>query len=152
MKKFKCNKELERVLKNEGFVETTSTLNKSKKEFRLSNRSKRYILFDEANFYFLEGSIKCKDFGNSVIPEDDLKLLFWYLKSTSVDKRHICSGISFSLEKARENLAIFESEKEFFIINKMKNKTFSKVKHLLKSYNKSILNEHLPHNANINEN
>lgn len=141
MKKFKCNKELERVLKNEGFVETTSALNKNKKEFRLSNRSTRYILFDDANFYFFEGLVKCKDFGNSSISEEDLKLLLWYLKATSVDKKHICSGVSFSLEKARENRVVFEKEKEYCLTNKIKNKIFSKIKHLLKSYDKSIQND-----------
>lgn len=141
MKKFRCNRELEQVLKNEGFVETTPALNKSKKEFRLSNRSKKYILFEEANFYFFEGLIKCRDFGSSIVSEEDLKLLLWYLKTTSVDKRHICSGVSFSLEEARENLVVFEKEKEYCLTNKIKSKAFSKVKRLIKNYNKCILDE-----------
>ena len=138
MKTYTCDKELELILLNNGFTETTTERDqkKGKKEFRFK-RNKKYVRFDYQNFKFLEGVTFCKDFGSSKIKEEDLKLLFWYLNANSNDKEEICSGDNFSVKTALKNFISFKKELDFYLSNGYKNRSISKLKRLVTSFEKT---------------
>lgn len=140
MRKFKCDQELTEILKSQGFIDTSSKndIAKGKKEFRFK-KNRKYVRFDYDNFLFFEGSSSCSCFGRASVPEEDLILLFWYLNASSTDKEEICSGSGFSVEIAKGNLKNFRTELEFYLSNKFKNRSISKLKRLVNTYDKVIL-------------
>lgn len=141
MKTYTCDKDLELILLNNGFTETTSERDqkKGKKEFRFK-RNKKYVRFDYQNFLFFEGSLKSEGFGSSKITEGDLKLLFWYLKSNSNDREEICSGDRFSIKTALKNFISFKKELDFYLSNGYKNRSISKLTRLVTTFEKTKIN------------
>lgn len=100
-----CNDELATVLLKHGFKETTNQEDKrkGKKEFRLSPTKSRMILrFDYINLVIFENGNSC-NFKSSNIPGSDLKMLLWYIKSTTADKNHIADG-HFDLARVSQNV------------------------------------------------
>jgi hypothetical protein len=107
---YECNDELATVLKKHGFVETTDQddKRKGKKEFRLGRTKSRIILrFDFINLVIFENGSGC-NFKSSEIPADDLKMLLWYIKSTTADKNHISDG-HFDLARVNQNVETMTS-------------------------------------------
>lgn len=135
MKTYTCDKELELILLNNGFIETTSERDqkKGKKEFRFK-RNKKYVRFDYQNFLFFEGISQSEGFGSSKVKEGDLKLLLWYLNANSNDREEICSGDNFSVKTALKNFISFKKELDFYLSNGYKNRSISKLKRLVKTF------------------
>ncbi|RYE11958.1 MAG: hypothetical protein EOP45_23765 [Sphingobacteriaceae bacterium] len=109
-KLYECGDELAAVLLKHGFVETTGLEDKrkGKKEFRLSPKKTRMILrFDYVNLVIYEHGHGC-NFKSSSIHTDDLKMLLWYIKSTTVDKNHISDG-HFDLARVKQNVETMTS-------------------------------------------
>jgi len=138
MKTYTCDKELELILLNNGFIETTSQRDqkKGKKEFRFK-RNKKYVRFDYKNFLFFEGISQSEGFGTSKVKEGDLKLLFWYLKANSNDREEICSGEKFSAKTALNNFKGFKKELDFYLSNGYKNRSISKLTRLVTAFEKT---------------
>jgi hypothetical protein len=141
MKTYNCDKELELILLNNGFAETTSELdqNKGKKKFRFK-RTKKSVRFDYKKFLFFEGISQSEGFGTSKVKEGDLKLLFWYLQANSNDREEICSGEKFSAKTALENFISFKKELDFYLSNGYKNRSISKLTRLVSAFEKIKIN------------
>jgi hypothetical protein len=107
---YECDDELATVLLNHGFIETTNQddKRKGKKEFRLGPRRSRMLLrFDYINFHVFEDASGC-NFRSTKIPANELKMLLWYVQSSTVDKNHISDG-HFDLYRVKQNVETMTS-------------------------------------------
>lgn len=138
---FECNQELQLILEKQGFIETTSARHriKGKKEFRTSKTSKSKILFDYINFVFYEGRLGKTAFGTSRVTADELKLFFWYLKSSAADRREIGTEY-FSVAETRNALKSLRTELDFYTENGFKNRRIPKLRRMVDTYEQIQLN------------
>jgi len=99
VKIYPCDAELEAVIKQQGWIETTDDRNKQKgkKEFRKSKNARTCMKFDYINFVVYENGVGINGLRGPYIAADDLKLLFWYLECKTADKDYISNG-HFDLE------------------------------------------------------
>lgn len=132
---FECSHELQSILEKQGFVETTSVTDsiKGKKEFRTSKSSKSKILFDYINFVFYEGKLGKTAFGTSKVTAHELKLFFWYLKTSASDRQEIGMDY-FSVAQAESALESVKTELDFYTENGFKNRRISKLSRMVKAY------------------
>ncbi|MFD1628943.1 hypothetical protein [Pseudopedobacter beijingensis] len=135
MRIYTCNQDLIMVLENQGFVDVTPKRDKQrgKRKFSLSKTSRSYIYFNYKNFEFFEGK-GCNCFSGSQVVEEELKLLFWYLKSSTADKKAISNGC-FHLKTAKANLGYFVNELSFYKENGFVNRSIPKLERLVYSFN-----------------
>lgn len=108
---YECGQELENLIRNQGWIETTDARDqqKGKKEFRKSRNSRTLIRFDYINLVVFENHIACNGIGGPRITSEELQLLFWYLHSNSVDKQTISNG-HFDLDRARSSQQTMTSQ------------------------------------------
>jgi len=104
MKTYKADDELERLLLNLGFIETTSKRNqlKKKKSFKLSKHARKEIYFDYINIVVING-MYIEDQKIS-LTEKELKclLLFFFLKQS--DYSEINKERSFTFNNISERI------------------------------------------------
>jgi hypothetical protein len=138
---YECNQDLQLILEKQGFIETTSARDKikGKKEFRTSKTAKSKILFDYINFVFYEGRLGKTAFGTSEVTADELRLFFWYMKSSAADRKEIGSDY-FSEAEARTALNAIRTELKFFTENGFKNRRIPKLSRMVDTYEKIQLN------------
>lgn len=138
---YECNQELQLILEKQGFIETTSERDriKGKKEFRISKTSKSKILFDYINFVFYEGRLGRTAFGTSHVTADELKLFFWYLKSSAADRKEFGTEY-FAVAEARIALKSIRTELDFYTANGFKNRRFPKLSRMAEAYDQIQLN------------
>lgn len=138
---YECNQDLQLILEKQGFMETTSARDKikGKKEFRTSKTAKSKILFDYINFVFYEGRLGKTAFGTSSVTADELKLFFWYLKSSAAERKEFGSEY-FSIVEARIALKSIKTELDFYTENGFKNKRIPKLSRMVDAYEKIQLN------------
>lgn len=80
MKTYEANPELIEVLNRNGFIETTSKIDKkkTKNNFKLAKQSKKEIYFDYINITVIDGSFSCDS--RIKLTETELKSLLLYFK------------------------------------------------------------------------
>lgn len=107
---YQCGNELEALIRNQGWVETTDERDKlkGKKELRQTTKARMLIRFDYINLVVFENSSSCHGIGGSRIAAEDLRLLFWYINSTAADKQTI-SDDHFDVDRARSTYQTMSS-------------------------------------------
>lgn len=102
-KQYHCDAELESLIRNQNWIETTDARDrlKGKKEFRKSPKSRNLIRFDYINLVVFERNYACRGIGGPTIDETALRLMFWYFNSSTSDKHAISKG-HFDLDCARK--------------------------------------------------
>ncbi len=122
MDTYRADKELENILINNGFIETTSEENrkKGKKSFKTSKNARKRIYFDYINIKILKGSHIMDDCYE--MTEKELKLLLLYFKLNYVDRKKLSESGIFNFKKINERFVMIVEElkalKEFNIKNK----------------------------------
>ena len=134
MKIYQANPELENILKNQGFVETTSLRDrkKGKKSFKRSEKSKKEIYFDYINISILNG-IQGQDSRIS-ISEDELKCILLYFKLSPNDVKEIIDNGQFNLEKSLEQLKDLEIELKNLTHYNLREIRRKKIKRIIDSF------------------
>ncbi|HZL09073.1 MAG TPA: hypothetical protein VFC65_03680 [Prolixibacteraceae bacterium] len=112
MKVYQANEELAGVLLNQGYVETSSEIEKGKgkKRFKLSHFDKKEIYFNYINieiidhYSILDSRIKMTD--------KELKVVLLYFKLSSADFKEFSSTRDLKIEKMEERLASLYKQSE----------------------------------------
>lgn len=112
MKVYQANEELENVLLNQGFIETTSEIEKKKgkKRFYLSHNNKREIYFNYINIEIYDSSYKLDS--RIKMTEKELRVVLLYFKLNTADFKEFSSTRNLSIEKMEERLASIYKESE----------------------------------------
>jgi len=132
MKTYEANSELENILLNNGFIETTSQRNKikGKKSFKLSKNASKEVYFDYINILILKG-------GDSRIKmtEEELKSVFLYFSLKSTDFKELVYNGEFHFDKTKDGLNQLKKELEHLEEFDTKKSRQKKLKRILDQYN-----------------
>lgn len=112
MKVYQANEELERILLNQGFIETSSEIEKKKgkKRFNLSHNNKREIYFNYINIEIYDSSYRLDS--RIKMTEKELRIVLLYFKLSTADFKEFSSTRNLSIEKMEERLASLYMESE----------------------------------------
>lgn len=110
MKVYQASEELEQVLLNQGFVETSSEIEKKKgkKRFKLNHYDKIEIYFNYINIEILD-SYSILD-SRIKMTEKELKVVLLYFKLSPADFKEFSSTRDLTIEKMEERLAFIYTQ------------------------------------------
>jgi hypothetical protein len=110
MKIYEANPELIEVLNRNGFMETTSEIDKkkTKKSFKLAKQSKKEIHFDYANITVIDGSLRCDS--RIKMTETELKSLLLYFKLNTTDLKEISESKKFNFVNIENRIVSLRNE------------------------------------------
>lgn len=136
MKTYQVGDELEKILINQGFIETTSNRDKikGKKSFKLSKQSKKEIYFDYENIIILNSN-QGQDSRMS-LKETELKLLLLYFKLKSTDYKEFDEKNKFNFFKAEKRLSSIKTEIERLEKFNLHGLRKEKLKRIIETFNK----------------
>ncbi len=134
MKRYQANGKLEQILLNQGFIDTTSQIDKlkGKKSFKLTKNSRKEIYFDYINIRILE-STKGHD-SCYKMTEDELKYLLLFFKLKSTDFKEIDHNGKFNFKKSKERLDSLSKELQSLTKYNMHKPRRVKLKRILDSF------------------
>ncbi|TYP96478.1 hypothetical protein C7447_10744 [Tenacibaculum adriaticum] len=107
---FEANENLVKILLSNGFIDTTSGVDKTKgkRTFKLLKNSKKKIHFDNINIRVLNSN---KGFeSKSVLSEEDLKAILLYFKLSSSDFKELNSDNILEFNEANERIKSLRRE------------------------------------------
>ena len=111
MRTYLADQELENILVNHGFIETTNKIdkNKGKKAFKLSKSAQKEIFFDYQIIYVRKGI-----HGKSIyrMTENELKCMLLYFKLSSNDFKEFDSNGNFDFKVVEERIPSLKREFE----------------------------------------
>ena len=141
MKVYKANNELVEILQKQGFIETTSNIDKKKgkKRFKLSKQARKEIYFDYINIRILN-SIHGQD-SRTTMTESELKSLLLYFKLNSADFKEFDSSRKFDFKKIEKRLVSLKIELNNLTKFNLHKPRRNKIERILKTYENIILNE-----------
>ncbi len=136
MKTYEANEEIEKILLNQGFIETTSARDKvkGKKSFKISKQSKKEIYFDYNNIIILNSTHGQDNIYS--LTKAQLKLLLLYFKLKPTDYKEFDEKDKFNFHKVEKRLNSIESEikrLEEFDLHPLRKK---KLQRIMETYNK----------------
>jgi len=105
MKVYQANEELEQILLNQGFIETSSEIEKKKgkKRFRLSHNDEREIYFHHINIETIDNGFVVDR--RIQMTDKELKLVLLYFKLSHAEFKEFSSTRDLTIEKMEERLA-----------------------------------------------
>lgn len=138
MKEYRANNCLIKVLKNQGFIETTADRDKEKgkKKFSVDKKTKKGFFFDYENIFVFYNLALMDD--RYVINEKELKLALFYLSLSPKELRYVYPSITFSYEKFDEAIKFLYAEKEQYEDSNINNAKYTKTIKLINKYNSIV--------------
>jgi len=131
---YEANKELEEILKKQGFIETTADRNKlkGKKSFKLSKNARKEIYFDYINIR-IENAIQVMD-STTKMDEKELKYVLLYFKIKTEDFKEFSTNGTFNFTKVKEGLVRLYKELEDLKEFNFKKLRQNKISRILSTY------------------
>ncbi len=139
MKTYKADEELIKILKKNNFIETSSDIDiqKGKKRFKLSKRSKKLIHFDYINLVIYNG-IHGQD-EKLEMNENELKILMLYFKLNSADLKDITRDLPFKFDSAIKRFNNLKKELEDLKRLNFRKSRIVKLERIIQIYNETKL-------------
>lgn len=112
MKIYEANNELAEILLSQGFIDTTSPVDKikKKKSFKLAKKSRKEIYFDYINIQIYNSA--CGQDSRIHLTETELKLLLLYFKLSPNDFKELDINGNFEFKNAETRLDYLKKEFE----------------------------------------
>jgi hypothetical protein len=112
MKVYKAGSELERILMNQGFIETSSSddLNHDRRSFKLIEKGRKFIYIAGNNIEIR--STRFLHDSRTIINEHELKLLILFFKLKTSDLDELIYNDLYNINEAAERLSILQAESE----------------------------------------
>lgn len=131
---YEANNELAEILFKQGFIETTSKIDrlKGKKSFKLSKFAQKEIYFDYINIR-VENSNRVMD-SKLKITEKELKYILLYFKLSSIDFKEFSSNGNFDCNKMEEKLVYLYKDLEKLKEYNLQKSRQNKIERILKIY------------------
>ncbi len=139
MKIYKANEELIEILKNNGFIETSSEIDiqKGKKSFKLSKNATKQIHFNYIKIVIYDGIHGLED--SLSINENEFKILMLYFKLNSTDLKEITRDLSFKYSSALERFNYLKEEVEDLKRFNFRKSRITKLERIIDIYNQTKL-------------
>lgn len=137
MKVFKANVELQKILLDKGFIETTSEKNKlkGKKSFKTSKNARKEVYFDYINILILpSGDFRVE------MTEEELKYVILYFNLNSTDFKELVSNGKFNFNEVHKGLHLIKNELDLLNELDRRKSRQKKLNRILETYKNIQLN------------